>query len=191
MRYKPNVNVSRGRRVKGTGNCVSVPRPLDTQFPRHLDTPKEGNEDFMEQTVNKTVNLLHAGEYTIVVQKQERQYTSKKHGIAPILDLLNENAKMLQDAIVADKVIGKAAALLLIYGKVKYIHADIISELAIEVLNEYKVSYTFDQKVPYIINRTKTDMCPMERCVLEINDPEHAFVALIEAIEKLKNNLSS
>lgn len=135
--------------------------------------------------MEQTVNILHNGGYTIVVQKKEQQFTSTKRGIAPILELINNDVNFLKDAIVADKVIGKAAALLLIYGKVKYIHADVISELAIEVLNQYNISFTYDQKVPYIINRTKTDMCPMERCVLGINEPEHAFISLKEAVAKL------
>ena len=137
--------------------------------------------------MEQTVNILHTGGYTIVVQNEEQQYTSTKRGIAPILEIINQDIELLQDAIVADKVIGKAAALLLIYGKVKHIHADVISELAMDVLSQYKVSFTFEQKVPYIINRTKTDMCPMERCVLDINNPEHAFMALKEAIAKLAN----
>ncbi len=135
--------------------------------------------------MEQAINILHTGGYTIVVQKEEQQFTSTKRGIAPILELMNDDAKLLKDAIVADKVIGKAAALLLIYGKVKHIHAVVISELAIDILNQYKVSFTYDQKVPYIINRTKTDMCPMEHCVLEINDPEYAYEALKEAVVKL------
>lgn len=138
--------------------------------------------------MEQAVKVLHEGKFTIVVEKNEQQFTSTKRGIAPILELLKENPSFLQEANIADKVIGKAAALLLIYGKVKHIHADVISEHAAQVLNLHQVSYSYDQIVPYIINRVKTDMCPMEKCVLTIDDPNEALEALKLEVARMQGN---
>lgn len=53
---------------------------------------------------------------------------------------------------MADIVIGKAAAMLLIYGKVHKIYTRLISEHAIAILDKYHITYEYDKKVPYIMN---------------------------------------
>lgn len=136
----------------------------------------------------QAVKTLHEGNFSIVVLKDNETYTSIKRGIAPILELLDNNANLLCEAVVADKVIGKAAALLLIKGKVKFIYADVISEHASKVLKAANVAFQYQQLVPYIINRDKSDMCPMEKRVLEVNDPEDAYDVLHEALEQMKRN---
>lgn len=79
-----------------------------------------------------------------------------------IVSLLKENSNSLKGAIVADKVIGKVAASLLIVAGVKEIYANIISEFATTVLEEKSIRYEYKNKVNYIINNDKTGMCPME-----------------------------
>ena len=74
-----------------------------------------------------------------------------------------------EDAIVVDKVIGKATAMLLILSKVKYIYAYVLSEKAKEILEYYHISYDCEKVVPYIINRTHDGMCPMEKTVYDLS----------------------
>jgi len=91
---------------------------------------------------------------------------------------LNENIYFFKDRYVADKVVGKAAAMLFIKGKVKELYAAIISEHACAVLDSNNVPYTFGEKVPYIINRANTGMCPMETTVLGVDDVDEAYIIL-------------
>lgn len=98
------------------------------------------------------------------------EYTSKKRGVAPIVDKFDEDSEFFKGACVADKVIGKAAAMLLVKYGVKEIYAEVISDHAVNFLADKNVSLTYNVRVEYIINRTKTDMCPMEKTVLNISD---------------------
>ena len=82
--------------------------------------------------------------------------------IKDIKDILQEDETALKDAIVADKVIGKVAASILAVAGVKEIYAKVISKYAIPVLEENNIAYSYNEKVDYIINQTKTGMCPME-----------------------------
>lgn len=82
--------------------------------------------------------------------------------ILDIKDILTKNPKALQEASVADKVIGKVAASLLAVSEVKEIYADVISELAIPVLEENGIEYKYSKRVEYIKNKDNTGMCPME-----------------------------
>ena len=82
--------------------------------------------------------------------------------IKDIKDILTRDENALKGAIIADKVIGKVAGSILAVAGVKEIYADVISEYAIPVLEQNHIKYEYKEKVPYIINQTKTGMCPME-----------------------------
>lgn len=124
--------------------------------------------------------------YTLVADIDGRLYTSQMRGIAPILDPMKDNRLYFQNAIVVDKVIGKATAMLLILSQVQYIYAYVISQKAKDILDRYHVSYDFQQEVPYIVNRNGDGMCPMEKTVDKMIDLEEAFVALQKKQEELK-----
>jgi|GEM_PF-461702 len=112
-------------------------------------------------------------------------YSSKFTGIRPLLQPLNADITFFEDAVVIDKVIGKSAAFLLILGKVKKVHAMILSEHAKNLLDKHKIEYSYDQLVPYIENNIKTDMCLMEKTVLNIEDVHEAFLALNQKVNDL------
>lgn len=130
----------------------------------------------------KAKEILFNGDYTCVSVKGNQVYTSNLNGIMPVIGKLKEDSSFFEGADVADVVIGKAAAMLLIFGKARSIYTDLISEHAIEVLNKYNISYEFKKKVPYIMNRNKDGICPMEHTVLNSEDPEQAFNLLIQKL---------
>ena len=101
-----------------------------------------------------------------------------QRGIKPLLELLSEADAPLCGATLADKVVGKAAALLFVYGKVKCVHAMVISEHAKRVLEQSDIVFTYDVLTQKILNRDKTGFCPMETKVLEIDDPKEAYEVL-------------
>ena len=82
--------------------------------------------------------------------------------INDIRDILKENKDALRDAIIADKVIGKVAGSILTVAGVKQIYADVMSKYAIPVLEENHIKYEYKTLTEYVINNSKTGMCPME-----------------------------
>ncbi len=121
-------------------------------------------------------------ELTIVLVKDTVIYKDKKRGIKPMLDLIN-NEIDLTGFSVADKVVGKGAAVLFIYSKVKEIYTKVISAPALEILIKYNIKVSYDKLVENIINRKGDDICPMEKAVLNINDIDLAFRTLKKANE--------
>ena len=99
-------------------------------------------------------------------------------GIRPLLAWLGEDANALRDGAAADKIVGRAAALLFLYGGVRAVYAAVISEGALALLEENGVQVAYGRCVPYIINREKTGLCPMEQRVRDIQDPAAAYEAL-------------
>ena len=78
----------------------------------------------------------------------------------------------LKGVSIADKVIGKGVAMLCSYIGAKELYAQLISEGAIEVLEEENIVYTYDRICPYIKNREKSDMCPVEKIATNVDDME-------------------
>lgn len=104
--------------------------------------------------------------------------TSEKKGIAPMLALLAEDRERLCGAVVADRVIGRAAALLMEFAGVAAAYGGIVSSHALRAFAKSKLPFAYEKEVPYIINRSGTGMCPMEQTVLEIEDADAAYPAL-------------
>lgn len=73
---------------------------------------------------------------------------------------------------MADKVVGKAAAALLILGMVAEVYAEAISTPALEFLNDHQVPVTFMEEIPFVMNRQKDGWCPMERLAFDEYSPQ-------------------
>ena len=68
----------------------------------------------------------------------------------------------LAGAEVADRVVGKAVAAMLVKGGVKNVYADMISLSALTLLRNAGIDTDYDQLVTYIKNTRLTDWCPVE-----------------------------
>ena len=84
-------------------------------------------------------------------------------------------------ACIADKVIGKLAVSLLAVSGVKEIYADVLSEYAIPVLEQNNIKFEYKTKVPFIINKEHTGMCPMENRFKDENDIAKIFKEVIKS----------
>ena len=109
---------------------------------------------------------------TFAAVSENEIYISEKRGVAPILEKIDSDPDFFKGASVADRVIGKAAAMLLEKYGAAEIYAQVTSEYAIAYLNDKNVGFTYDKRVDHIINRDGTDMCPMEKTVLDIDDAD-------------------
>ena len=71
--------------------------------------------------MDELIRLLHEGGYSCVIRKEEiRTFTQR--GVADLYDLLNQHPVFLHGAQVADKVVGKAAAALMVLGGVREVY---------------------------------------------------------------------
>lgn len=124
---------------------------------------------------------------TCVLIKDEITYTSKENGIKPLMKAINANTD-LKDFSCADKVIGKAQAFLCIYAGIKEVYGKTISKQAINILEKYHIPYEYENLVDYILNNNGDDMCPMEKTVIDIDEPGLAYKALKDKVAMLMAN---
>lgn len=131
------------------------------------------------------IELLHTGGYSCVISRGTEVRTFTQRGVADLYDLLVQEQDFLNGAKVADKVIGKAAAALLVLGGVQQVYADVISEPAVALLQQAGIPVQYGECVHHIINRTQTGWCPMEEATHTLNSPTEIF----EAVDKFVRNL--
>ena len=128
---------------------------------------------------------LRSGEVTLIAERNGVYYRSYGPGVKPIVTPMKNSRDFFKGASVADKVIGKAAALLLILSGAEYVYGETMSEAAVSVLEADSVAYAFGQKVKYIKNREGNDMCPLEKCVSETENPAEAWILIGNKIAEL------
>ena len=114
-------------------------------------------------------------------------YFSFDNGIKPVISKLNENIEYFKGLTVADKIIGKASAMLLCLSGVKEVYCVVLSKAGEQILQKYGIPYHYENITEIIINRKGDDMCPMEKTVKDINDLNEAYIALNEKVKSLQN----
>ena len=133
----------------------------------------------MTDHLTKAVALLDSDDrLTCVICGPNGTLTAQDRGIKPILHWLSAAPAQLTGGSVADKVVGKAAALLFIQGGIARLYTRIISQPALDALRAHHIPATYDQLVPRIVNRAGDGLCPMESRVITIDDPAEAYLAL-------------
>lgn len=109
------------------------------------------------------IDYLFTGKCSCVIRNGNEIRVFRERGVKDLYRLLKEEPAFLHGAFVADKVVGKAAAALMILGGVKEIFAEVISQPASKLFSRATVHAEYFLMVPYIINRSQTDWCPLER----------------------------
>lgn len=131
------------------------------------------------------IQCLKEENLSCIIEQNGQIYKETAHGILPILNNLDQGK--LFHAHVTDRVIGKAAAMIMVYGHVQSVKAMVISEPALAFFQAHQIPITYEEKVPYIINRKNDGMCPMEETVLHVEDVNMAYHLLVDKVQQLKN----
>ncbi len=135
--------------------------------------------------LERAKQLLSSGSYTCVLCRNESVLTSTQRGVAPMVEWL-DNGTELHGFSAADKVIGKAAAMLFVLAGVSEIYADVMSTSAAEFLTSSAMCFSYGALTEHIINRRGDGICPMEQLTADMNDPAAAFTAIKQKLTELR-----
>lgn len=139
--------------------------------------------------MNEIIKLLHEGGYSCVIRNGGEIRTFTQRGVADLYDLLQQDPTFLKGAWIADKVIGKAAAALMVLGGMREIYTDIISEPALSLLKNAGIKVDCVQAVPRIQNRAKTGWCPLETICYEVEAAEDMFPLIRDFVQQMRNQI--
>jgi len=123
--------------------------------------------------------LDDSGENLMVFREGDIIFISSGRGVSPLLEVIEEiGVDQLRGVVTADRVVGKAAALLNIYMGASEVHAMVISEAAKKALENNGVGYEFWEETEAIKEKDGVIFCPFERLVQDIDDPAEAYGAI-------------
>lgn len=106
-------------------------------------------------------------------------FESRLRGVSSFLEAIRKLDGQLEGASVADKVTGRAVALLCIYSRVKSVYSEMLSYSAGMLLEKSKVLVESGRVVETILNSDKTDVCPFEKLLSKVKSPETAYRRLV------------
>jgi len=122
-----------------------------------------------------------------IVKNDEIIFETVSHGISGFLEAIAKLGDKLEGASVADRVVGKAIALLCVYAKVKAVYAITLSKKAKAVLENNVVYHEWEDLVENILDVNKAGICPFEKLAKEISNPNDAYGRLKALHASLKH----
>lgn len=146
-------------------------------------------EIMAQSKMEEAKKMIQDGKAECVLIKNDSIYGQERgHGVSPLLVMYDEHKEAMLNATLVDKVIGRAAAAIAICGKVKHVHGELMSEDAVEFLNNNGITTSHTSLVHRILNRKRDGLCPLEQSVEGIDNAANALVALRKRIESMQNN---
>ena len=123
--------------------------------------------------------LEDSGQNLLVFKDGELIFSSGSRGVAPLVEAVDAFGREgLMGVVTADRIVGRAAALLNVYMGAVEVHALLISAGAEEVLGEHGVGFVFREETDAIKMRDGVVFCPFERLVQGVSDPEEAYLMI-------------
>lgn len=126
------------------------------------------------------------GTSCVVIREGKIARTADGRGISPLLAIYHEQPQLLAGAQVVDRIIGKAAAMILTAGGVASVYGDVMSTAARDYLTGRGIEARHGRCVEVITGRGGTGICPIEQSVLEIDDPAEGIAALSKRLDELR-----
>lgn len=115
----------------------------------------------------------------VLIKNGKIIFRAKNRGITPLIFCLKRRKKDLKNAVVFDKIIGRAAAMLLAYAGVKKVMTSMASREALILLRENRIDVEYKIGVKHILNRKGSGLCPMEKL-----SRGRTAIELLEVMEK-------
>jgi hypothetical protein len=141
--------------------------------------------------MNQYLEILEKTENSLMIYKGgELIFESALKGIRPHLKAINELGSELEGTLMVDKILGRAAAFLVIYSKASEAITAILSTPGKQVLDKYGLKYGYREEVSHIKMENGVIYCPFERMVQGIDDPVEAYEAIVEKMNSFKTSSS-
>ena len=131
-------------------------------------------------------NLRRKALTLAIVKNGEALFETRSHRISGFLNAVETFSDRLVGSSLADKVAGKAVALLCVYAGISAVYAETLSGKAKIVLEKNGIHTEWKELVDNILDLNRSDVCPFEKTAEKISDPKKAFNAFKALQEALK-----
>lgn len=138
--------------------------------------------------MNRYLDVLEKSGNSLMIYKNgELLFKSDLGGIRPHLKAIDEHGGTLEGTLMVDKILGRAAAFLVVYSKAAEAITNIVSTPGKQVLDANHLKFSYREEVLHIKMKNGVIYCPFESMVQGIDDPNEAYAAIVEKMASFKN----
>jgi hypothetical protein len=105
-----------------------------------------------------------------------------RDGIGELIEAMDALGDRARGAALADKIVGKAVAMVARLARVRAVYSPLMSQAACDALARDQIVFEYDRVVPLILNKRNDGPCPLERLTLPLDEPRAAVDALREFV---------
>ena len=113
----------------------------------------------------------------VVIKKDKIIYKSRMRRLKPLIFCIKKLGKDLRGAVVFDRTVGQASAILLKFAGINKVLAPTVSKAGKKFLEKNKIKLEYFEEVKFIAGRSNDEVCPMEKMSQELG--EKAFIKRI------------
>lgn len=136
-------------------------------------------EDYIER-------LEKSGKSLIIYKDGKIVFESDSQGVKPHIEALEKlGRESLKESIMLDKIVGRAAALLILYSRASKVYTLLVSSGARSLLESHKIGLVYREETPFIKMKDGIFLCPFERMVQDVSDPEYAYNIIISRLSRM------
>lgn len=142
------------------------------------------DKNIFDKNLDVSAKTFELNNHCCVVTKNGQVLHEKKgNSLKPLLDIFLQYPDDLRGSIVADKIVGKAAASVLCHAGAAGVYSPVMSKAAVDLFETHKISYKYGKLVDCIENRAGTGVCPLEQLTLPIDNPAESVRVLCEFLK--------
>lgn len=189
-------------RLRQANHCIEC-RHCIPECPQRINIPREMRriDNFVESlkrngadlgravTMAALIKQLDSGRYSCVISKDGETRTYKQKGVQDLHDIVRDADPFAKGAQIADKIIGKGAAALIVLAGFTDVFAHTICTTGKEMLQANGIHVSFDEEVDYIINNAGTDWCPVEKLVKDCKTADECWPKIVQFVKEMRHEI--
>jgi hypothetical protein len=141
--------------------------------------------NILDEYINR---LNELGLSLMIYDRGKVIFRSASKGVRPHLEAIDALGARLKGTTMVDKIIGRAAALLIIYSGAADVHAGIISTGGRGLIEREGIKLSFNKETEHIKTVDGRIYCPFEAMVQGIDDPVEAYHAVVKKMNSFSTS---
>lgn len=142
-------------------------------------------EDAVSVDLEIAKKVLEKEKANLTVVKQGRiVFVGYSEGLKDLAEIVLKKPHILKGSSIADRVVGKAVAVICAVMGVKAVYGCAMSISGLKVLREGGVEACYDKLVGFI-EAGDGRVCPFEKLILEVEEAEEAYEVLLEKLRQV------
>ncbi len=139
-------------------------------------------------TLEYAKQQLNNHQSVLTVLKRDISYNTQEDPFHTILSKLQEDKDFFSGSIVASKLVGRASALLLLYGGAREVYAQAISIPAVECFRAHRIKLSYDLLLDRISMEENPVLADYEKRCLDISSPFQAYEMFTRLVQEEKQS---